>query len=155
MPRDIYSVPNQPKPAQILCPIQVVTFTLISNLVTDYIQNWYQSKSDYMDSALDSVSQKELTTGLYYKDFANRLWIPRSKLWCPSPKLFFPSIYLWIKKPRFILPLPRGLSKCWWKFWKCWFDSNPKWLPDKIVKFQHWCHRPRLYRFISAILGLL
>ena len=50
------------------CPIHVVTFTLISNLATDYIkkkeeslassllniichQNWYQRKSDYMDRA--------------------------------------------------------------------------------------------------------
>jgi hypothetical protein len=45
------------------CPIHVVTFTLISNLVADYIQkrrgesglfsyqNWYQSKNDYMDRA--------------------------------------------------------------------------------------------------------
>ena len=55
------------------CSIHVVTFTLISNLATDYIQkrrgepgpfsfeynlspNWYQSKSDYMDRATDCIS---------------------------------------------------------------------------------------------------
>ena len=52
------------------CPIHVVTFTLISNLATNYIQKrrgqtsllniiccqiWYQRKSDYMDRALQSI----------------------------------------------------------------------------------------------------
>jgi hypothetical protein len=42
------------------CPIQVVTFNLISILATDYIQKrrdqiWYQSKSDYMDRAWVSL----------------------------------------------------------------------------------------------------
>ena len=61
------------------CPIHVVTFTLISILATDYIQKrrgqlpfsnlniiccqiWYQSKSDYMDRALDWKNKK------YYND---------------------------------------------------------------------------------------
>ena len=54
-------------PARLLCPIHVVTFTLISIWATDYIQKgrgqashlnvicrqiWYQSKSDYKDRAL-------------------------------------------------------------------------------------------------------
>ena len=88
------------------CPLHVFTFTLISNLATDYIQKrrgepslfslniicrqiWYQSKSDYMDRAilnmLFSVSSMCLD---FQKSYEGEIWCLCTVTFSPKvPKL--------------------------------------------------------------------